>query len=376
MLKIKYNKNIALNIKDIIILMKYLIFFILSQIFNKILNMAFPPKVTIIVPIYNIKPLYLNVSITSLIEQSLTEIEIILVDDKSNSTIYNLLDDFAKLDSRITIIHKSKNERTGYARNTGLDFVTGEYIGFLDHDDIAHRNLYFIAYQEAKDGDHTIVSFMSRNFREEDTYAFKNLPEYISPQTKYGSEVFDEDYYNTVESIYVYPWNKIYKSNFILNNHFKFPNMSSDEDVIFLYEYYPYVNDSIKKLRTKLVFRRKRRDSISARLTPIKRRIHELFKNLNRCINKWDKEGIINEKNSKKIMNVFYSFANRYNHNDIFLKKLILDYLKKKRKAFNERFIELDKKHINFWKKLMNEVNDSCSNEYLTMIHGNNYCLY
>ena len=356
--------------------MKYLIFLIFIQTFNIVFNLAFPPKVSIIVPIYNLDPEILNVSITSLIDQSLTEIEMILVDDKSNSTIYTILDEFAKTDSRITIVHKLKNERTGFARNTGLDFVTGEYLGFLDYDDIAHRNLYFIAYQEAKDGDHTIVSFMSRNFRENDTYAYKNLPEFINPQTKYETEVFDENFYNPVESIYVYPWNKIYKSNFILNNKFKFPNMNSDEDVIFLYEYFPYIKDSIKKLRTKLIFRRKRRESISSRLTPIRRRIYELFSNLDKCINKWEKDGIINEKNSKKIMNVFYAFANRYNHNEPAMKKIILDYLKKKRKVFNEKNIKLDKKHIGFWEKLMNEVNDSCSNEYIKMIQGDSYCLY
>jgi cellulose synthase/poly-beta-1,6-N-acetylglucosamine synthase-like glycosyltransferase len=63
--------------------MKYLIFLIFIQTFNIVFNLAFPPKVSIIVPIYNLDPEILNVSITSLIDQSLTEIEMILVDDKS-----------------------------------------------------------------------------------------------------------------------------------------------------------------------------------------------------------------------------------------------------------------------------------------------------
>jgi glycosyltransferase involved in cell wall biosynthesis len=336
--------------------------------------MAFPPKVSVIVPVYNIEPLYLTVSITSLLEQSLTEIEIILVDDKSHLNISNLLDDFAKKDSRVTIIHKTRNERTGFARNTGLDFVTGEYTGFLDHDDIAHRNLFFIAYQEAKDGDFTIVSFMSRNFRGDETY--KSIPEYISPQTNYDVEIFDENFFNTVESIHVYPWNKIYKSNFIINNKLKFPNMTADEDVIFLYQYYPYVKDSIKKLRNKLIFRRKRKESVSSRLIPIRYRIFEIIKNFDNAILKWEKDGMIKEENIKKIMNVFYAFANRYNHNNPILKKIILNYLSKKRKLFNERNIKIDKKHINFWNKFMTDINDTCLNDYIIMANGNNFCLF
>ena len=67
-------------------------------------------------------------------------IELIIVDDKANDDSPNLLNNNALNDKRITIIHKNKNEMTGYARNSGLDFVMGEYLGFLDYDDLFHKN--------------------------------------------------------------------------------------------------------------------------------------------------------------------------------------------------------------------------------------------
>lgn len=98
------------------------------------------PKVSIIVPIYNVEK-YLDRCMNSLLNQTLREIEIILVDDGSPDNCPRMCDDYAKKDCRVKVIHK-KNAGLGYARNSGLDLATGEYIAFVDSDDYVASNMY------------------------------------------------------------------------------------------------------------------------------------------------------------------------------------------------------------------------------------------
>ena len=98
------------------------------------------PKVSIIVPIYKVEP-YLKRCVDSLINQTLQDIEIILVDDGSPDNCPKMCDEFAKQDSRIKVVHKS-NGGAASARNLGLDIATGDYFAFVDSDDYIEKNMY------------------------------------------------------------------------------------------------------------------------------------------------------------------------------------------------------------------------------------------
>lgn len=98
------------------------------------------PKVSIIVPVYNVEK-YLDRCIKSLRNQSLADIEIILVDDSSTDSSLEICKKAAEEDSRIKVIHKV-NEGAGKARNSGLKVATGEYIGFVDSDDFVEEDMY------------------------------------------------------------------------------------------------------------------------------------------------------------------------------------------------------------------------------------------
>ena len=91
------------------------------------------PKVSIIIPIYNVEK-YLDKCVQSLINQTLKEIEIILVDDGSPDRCPMMCEEYVKQDHRIKIIHKP-NGGLSSARNAGLELVTGEYFMFVDSDD-------------------------------------------------------------------------------------------------------------------------------------------------------------------------------------------------------------------------------------------------
>lgn len=103
------------------------------------------PKVSIVVPIYNVEK-YLSKCIDSLINQTLKDIEIILVDDGSPDSSGKIADDYKNKDSRIKVIHQ-KNAGLGPARNSGMKAATGEYIGFVDSDDWVTKEMFERLYQ-------------------------------------------------------------------------------------------------------------------------------------------------------------------------------------------------------------------------------------
>jgi glycosyltransferase involved in cell wall biosynthesis len=101
---------------------------------------AEPALISVIIPIYNIEP-YLRECVDSVINQTHKNLEIILVDDGSSDNCPHICDAYAAKDSRIKVIHQ-KNGGLGPARNSGLDIATGDYIGFVDSDDLLAPDMY------------------------------------------------------------------------------------------------------------------------------------------------------------------------------------------------------------------------------------------
>lgn len=106
------------------------------------------PKVSIVVPVYRVEK-YLAQCVDSLLAETLTDIEIILVDDGSPDNCGSIADAYALLDRRVRVIHQ-KNAGLGPARNAGIAVATGEYIGFVDSDDWIDPEMYQRLYEAAK----------------------------------------------------------------------------------------------------------------------------------------------------------------------------------------------------------------------------------
>ncbi|MBQ7039801.1 MAG: glycosyltransferase family 2 protein, partial [Clostridia bacterium] len=106
------------------------------------------PKVSIIVPVYNAEK-YIERCVNSLKNQTLDDIEIILVDDSSTDSSLEICKKMAKEDNRIKVIHKV-NEGAGYARNAALEIATGKYIGFADSDDFVEKGMFEALYEKAE----------------------------------------------------------------------------------------------------------------------------------------------------------------------------------------------------------------------------------
>lgn len=106
------------------------------------------PKVSIIVPIYNVEK-YLDRCMESLVNQTLKDIEVIMVDDGSPDRCPQMCEEWAKKDSRIKVVHK-KNGGLGFARNSGLDVATGKYVAFVDSDDFVKTDMYEKLYEQVE----------------------------------------------------------------------------------------------------------------------------------------------------------------------------------------------------------------------------------
>lgn len=105
------------------------------------------PKVSVIVPVYNVEK-YIHRCMNTLLNQTLHDIEIILVDDGSPDKCPQICDEYAKKDSRVSVIHK-QNGGLGFARNSGMEIARGEYVGFVDSDDYVAENMFEVLYEHA-----------------------------------------------------------------------------------------------------------------------------------------------------------------------------------------------------------------------------------
>lgn len=97
-------------------------------------------KISIIVPVYKVEK-YLNRCVDSILAQSHRDIEVILIDDGSPDSCGRICDEYSRLDKRVKVIHQ-ENKGVSSARNAGLDFASGDYIGFVDSDDYIEPDMY------------------------------------------------------------------------------------------------------------------------------------------------------------------------------------------------------------------------------------------
>lgn len=114
-------------------------------------------KVSVIVPVYNAEKTLIS-SLGNLVNQTLSDMEIILVNDCSKDNSLNILSDCeAQFSDKVILINSDTNHGAGGARNIGLSYASGEYIGFMDSDDIITTDMFEKLYKKAVEGNYDIV---------------------------------------------------------------------------------------------------------------------------------------------------------------------------------------------------------------------------
>lgn len=184
--------------------------------------------VSVIIPIYNVEK-YLKKSVKSVIDQTYSNLEIILVDDGSKDSCYKLCEELKKEDKRIIVIHK-ENGGLSDARNRGIDVAKGKYLFFLDSDDYIEKNTIKILYDTLKtDGTDMVVFDFIKIF---DTGEIIQENTTINAHDIIDANVLLKGIVQDKNWRYVPAWNKLYKREIWTSLRFPKGKLHEDEFVI------------------------------------------------------------------------------------------------------------------------------------------------
>ena len=193
------------------------------------------PKISIIIPIYNSEE-FLEECLNSLLMQTFKNFEIICINDGSTDNTLEILKKFEKLDDRIHVLTQN-NFGPAIARNIGMNISKGEYLIFLDSDDIFEKTMIEELYARIYAYKSEIVICNSKNFitvngnkefNENRNYIISN--DMIKNKT-FSSFDIKKDFFN----LFIWwPWDKIFKKDFITNLGLKYQNLRTSEDLFFI----------------------------------------------------------------------------------------------------------------------------------------------
>lgn len=184
-------------------------------------------RISVIIPVYNTEK-YLVRCVDSILNQTYTDLEIILVDDGSTDKSGSICDTYREKDPRIKVIHK-ENAGLPQARKSGVEAATGQFIYFVDSDDWVEDNLLALLHR-AITSDHADISccgyYLDYPDKEADN---KKVP--VTGQVS-GEQIDGEraaELIHNVESVYPYMWNKLFRAGLFLDLEFpKEHTMSED----------------------------------------------------------------------------------------------------------------------------------------------------
>ena len=185
--------------------------------------------VSVIIPVYNVEQ-YLDRCILSVVNQSYKNLEILLIDDGSKDSCPQMCDKWAQKDERIKVIHK-ENGGLSDARNVGVDVAQGEYIAFVDSDDMVALRFVELLLETAYQQNADIVECSVRKFCENDCFTevekTERLMKIFTPE-KAMEELINDG------QIRQHVWNKLYRKETI--GDIRFPNGKLNEDEFWTYK--------------------------------------------------------------------------------------------------------------------------------------------
>lgn len=183
--------------------------------------------ISVIVPVYNVRP-YLKRCIDSIIAQTYSNLEILLVDDGSTDGSGELCDAYARQDARVQVIHK-KNAGQAAARNDAIDIARGSYLGFVDSDDFIDCRMFEILYQDLTEHDAQISIVTFQEFTEEkEVTVSRNL---MSIECQAGEKILQKLLLE--EKIGDFSWNKLYRRELFKEIRYPVGRMMEDQGIMY-----------------------------------------------------------------------------------------------------------------------------------------------
>lgn len=268
--------------------------------------------VSVIIPVYNAE-IYLDKCIESVLDQSYTNLEVILINDGSTDSSEDICLRFSNIDNRVIYI-KQHNAGPSSARNNGINIAKGEFIQFIDADDYLTPNSVEVMVNAMEDSDFVIASYYN---------LFENaVEEKVTISPKVVGKYFKDDLLPrwgelVVEEMFHYTWNKLYKNKFI-KDRIKFDeNIKISEDMIFNIDYISVI-EKINIINTPIYYHIfYNQDSITKRyysgLFEMRAKTHKYIKDFlisNGVFNNYNYE-IVNDLYAKRIISLLIHLVSK-----------------------------------------------------------------
>ena len=184
------------------------------------------PGISIVLPVYNTEK-YLHQCLKSILSQGYSDFELICIDDGSTDDSLNILNDFARKDTRISVYHR-KHEGVSAARNYGIQFVKGKYLLLLDSDDFFEASMLERIYNDAEKYSAQVVAFGFYKYDDATGAIYSDIREkrtFLTSASGLGKELFLKFQPNM--------WCKLFLTSFVLQSGIKFQSIPAWADVYF-----------------------------------------------------------------------------------------------------------------------------------------------
>ncbi len=310
------------------------------------------PKVSVIVPVYNVEN-YIDKCLNSLVNQTMQDIEIIIVNDGSTDNSEKIIKNYLEqYEEKIKYVVK-QNGGLSDARNFGMKYATGDFIAFLDSDDYVDYTLYEKMYNKAiKDN----CDFVECDF----------IWKYDNKEVKDIGYIY-KDKYEMLANARVVAWNKLIKKELLDKTQIKFPKGLRYEDVEFFYKLIPHI-EKFGFVKQCLIYYVQRKNSIA---NTQNERTKEIFDVLNNAIEYYKENGFYEE----------YKTYLEYAYSRLVLCSSFLRIVKIKNKEIRKEQLELTWTNLNSkfpnWKKnLVLNSNKCLKNRYMISINKTTFKIY
>lgn len=310
------------------------------------------PKVSVIVPVYNVQD-YIEKCINSLVNQTLQDIEIIIVNDGSKDSSVKIINQFIKQYPKKIIYLEKENGGLSDARNYAMLYAKGEYIAFLDADDYVEFDTYEKMYEIAKNENSDMVEC---NFY----WEYPNKVKKDIGQAYNGKK-------EMIQKVRVVAWNKLIKREILTKTNIKFPKGYRYEDVEFTYKLVPYLN-KVSFLKKPCIHYVQRENSISNSQNEKTRQIFDVLDNV---INFYKKNQIYDKYKEE----LEYVYA-RYLLCSSLLRMVKIENKKTRKKVLNETWERLNTKFPNWKKNKIINKNITVKNIYMKSVSKLTYKIY
>ena len=200
------------------------------------------PLISVIMPVYNSQS-YLDKAISSVLNQTYKNLELILVDDDSKDNSFDICKNWAKKDERVKPFHMEQNGGAGKARNFGLDKAEGSYITFVDSDDTIALDLYEKVMGDSKGQYDLFIWGVTEEYYDESgnqvgTNQISLPDEVLDNQLAVRKKIIELEN----KTLFGYQWNHLYKASIIKDNNIYFEKVVLYEDFLFNLEVIKHVN--------------------------------------------------------------------------------------------------------------------------------------